>query len=326
MKTGLKLMTGVLVVALLIGAVWYYSGLQTPTKIQENVTEVEQETKPEPITNTISIGTVGRDATKFIKRFQPTADHIAAKLSDEENKYKGKVIIAKTVDDMIDLLKEQKLDLYMESPFTTAFVAEKSGAVPFLRRWKQGVAEYHTVFFVKKESNINALDDFIGKTIAFEAPESTSGYLLPKSYLLQKGFKVVPKGPNVSSAGENSPTITYVFSGEDENTALWVVEGKADIGAFSNIDFEGEETPEALKNQLKVIDRTIDVPRHVVTHRSELDPVRVERIEQILMDMDKDPEGIEILKNFKNTKKYDEIPDKEELFSTINEMLRLSER
>lgn len=77
---------------------------------------------------------------------------------------------------------------------------------------------------------------------------------------------------------------------------------------------------------MKVIDRTIDVPRHVVTHRSELDPVLVERIEQILMDMDKDPEGIEILKNFKNTTKYDEIPDKEELFSTINEMLRLSER
>jgi phosphonate transport system substrate-binding protein len=138
--------------------------------------------------NTIRIGTVDVDAVKQIEKFQPTADYIAAKLSDETTQYRGEVIIPRTVNDMIKLLKEQRIDLYFESPFTIALVDKESGAVPFLLRWKEGVAQYHSVFIVKNSSPINTLNDFVGKTIAFEAPESTSGYLLPKAYLVQKGL------------------------------------------------------------------------------------------------------------------------------------------
>jgi len=67
-------------------------------------------------------------------------------LSDNKTTYKGKVIIAKNIENISYLLREQKLDLYIDSPFPTIIVNEKSGSVPFLRRWKHGVAEYHTVF------------------------------------------------------------------------------------------------------------------------------------------------------------------------------------
>lgn len=308
MSIGQKIGIGFLIAVLVVAAVRYF-----PVNTGQGAKEASEETQPELIMSTISIGTVGEDATKYIKRFQPTADYIAGKLSDEETNYTGKVIIAKTTEDMIELLKEQKIDLYLESPFTTALVAKESGAVPFLRRWKQEVPEYHTVFIVKEDSSINTLADFVGKTIAFEHLESTSGYLLPKAYLIKKGFDL--------SQSPDEDKITYVFTDEDTNTALWVIEGRTDIGAFSNVDFE--ETPENLRAQLKVIDRTFDVPRHMVSHRSELDPALVNRIKQILLDKDKDPEAAEILKNFKNTKKYDEIPDKEELFNTIDEMLTI---
>ena len=108
--------------------------------------------------------------------------------------------------------------------------------------------------------------------------------------------------------------------GEAENTALWVVEEKVNIGALSNVDFEKQ--PESIKAELKIINRTIDVPRHLVSHRSELNITLINKIKQILMDMDKNDEGIETLRNFENTTKYDEIPNKDELFSTIDEMLK----
>jgi hypothetical protein len=66
--------------------------------------------------NTIRIGTVGVDAATQIMIFQPTADYIAASLSNETTQYKGEVIISLTVNDMIKLLKEQGIDLYFESP------------------------------------------------------------------------------------------------------------------------------------------------------------------------------------------------------------------
>ncbi len=119
---------------------------------------------------TISIGTVSEDAVKQIRTFQPTADYIAQKLSTGKTRYEGKVIIAKTIDNISDLLKEQKLDLFFDTPFAATITADKSGSVPFLRRWRDGVPEYHSVFIVRKNSSIKTLNDFYGKTIVFEDP------------------------------------------------------------------------------------------------------------------------------------------------------------
>jgi ABC-type phosphate/phosphonate transport system substrate-binding protein len=300
--------------------------------------------------NTVSVGTIDVDAVKQIIKFQPTADYIASKLGNQTIQYKGIVIIPQTVDDMINMLKQRSIDLYIDSPLTTALVDEESGAIPFLVRWKEGVDQYHSVFIVRKDSPINSSKDFVGKTIAFEAPESTSGYLLPKAYLFQKGFRLIGESAEsylgrFNSIGErptststsskhiynntnfvnNSTAIKYVFAKEDQNIPLWIVEGKADIGVLSNIDLE-QQTPKTIKSQLKVVERTIDVPRHVVSHRSELDPSLVKKITHILLDMDKDPEGIKILNKFDNTTKYEVISNKDQkTLTAINGMLPLLE-
>jgi phosphonate transport system substrate-binding protein len=286
--------------------------------------------QPMKTVNTIRIGTVDVDAVKQIMKFQPTADYIATKITNETTEYKGEVIIPSTVNEMAKLLKEQRVDLYFESPFTIALVDNESGAVPFLLRWKEGVAQYHSIFIVKNNSSIKTLNDFAGKTIAFEAPESTSGYLLPKAYLVQKGFKLVAEpiageSTKNSSNNDDNNIIRYVFAREDQNIPLWVVEGKADIGVISNVDFE-QEVYESVKSQLKIIDRTIDVPRHVVSHRSEMEPALVQKIKDLLLNMDKDPEGIEILRNFDNSTRYEEINNKDQLFRPINNMLQLLEQ
>jgi phosphonate transport system substrate-binding protein len=226
---------------------------------------------------------------------------------------------------MAKLLKEQRVDLYFESPFTIALVDKESGALPFLLRWKEGVAQYHSIFIVKNNLSIKTLNDFAGKTIAFESPESTSGYLLPKAYLFQKGFKLIGEPTKNSTNDDDNNIIRYVFAREDHNIPLWLAEGKADIGAISNVDFE-QGIYESIKSQFKIIDRTIDVPRHVVSHRSEMEPALVQKISDVLLNMDKDPEGIKILRNFENSTRYEEINNKDQLFGPINDMLKLSEQ
>ena len=191
----------------------------------------------------------------------------------------------------------------------------------------------------------------VEKLLLLKSPESTSGYLLPKAYLVQKGFKltgqslesylahgepiITSKGPNINSSkidwsikdesNDGNNTIRYIFAREDHNIPLWVVEGKADIGVLSNVDLE-IETYESIKSQLKIVDRTIDVPRHLVSYRSELEPDLVYKIKNILLNMDKDPEGIKILRNFDNSTKYEEISNKDQLFGPIDNMLPLLEQ
>lgn len=256
------------------------------------------------------IGTIGTDAVKIITSFQPTADYISEKLSNENTKYEGKVMVVKTTDEMIELLQEQKIDLYVESPLTAILISEKSDAIPILYRWKDNTFQYHSVFFVKSGSNIVNLNDLSENTISFEAPESTTGYLLPKSHLIQNG---------VSFDTNTKNDLKYVFSGTDETTSSWVIAEISDIGVMANIDYD--KLPEITKSQLRVIDRTIDVPRHLVLQRSGLDSDISEEIKTILLDMHKDPKGMKILKEFKDTAKYTEIKNKQELTNDIKEIL-----
>ena len=262
----------------------------------QKVEDIQKAEETDTLTRTISIGTIGDDAVTDIKLFQPTADYIAARLSYNGTIYFGKVIIVKNMDNMSNMLKRQELDLYVGTPFPTIMIARKSGIVPFLGQWKNGVAHYHTLFFVRDDSYINSTNDFEGKTIASEDEASTASYLMPKAYLIQKGFKI-------NQTMENS--IKFVFSGGEKNTPVWIIEGKADIGAMNNIAFE--KIPENIKSKLRVIERSIDMPQNIVSYRRDMEPASVEKIQKILLDMDKDPQGIEILKNFENTKKYERI-------------------
>lgn len=255
---------------------------------------------------TISVGTINDNPSEIISRTQPFADYLATKLGNDQNS--GKIIVVKRVEEMDDMLKEQKLDLYFDSPVIGCMESKKTGAIPFLVRWKENVEKYHTVFVVRKDSSINAIDDnMLGKTIAFEGVESTSGYLIPKSYILKKGYEL--------SQNKDEESIRYVFSLNDYTTAYWVSVGKADVGALSNIDFEESGD---LKNELKIIERTYDIPRQIILHRSDMDADTVEKIKNILLSMNNDPQGIHALKIFKDTKKFSELAEKE---SFCNDLL-----
>lgn len=224
------------------------------------------------ITHTITIGTIHRDAAKMTDRFQPMADHIATLLSSDETKYVGKVAVPDSQENMIKLINNNQVDLYFDSPLIGLKINQDAEMSPILYAWKEGVLSYHSVFIVSKNSDIDSLYDIDGKTVIFEDAESTSGYFLPKYHLEQIGYVI-----NTDSSG-----INYKFSLDDENTPIWVLEGKGDVGALSNIDFE--DIPDHIKDKLKIIGKTQDVPRHIVFFRDGLD--NAQKIEQIFLDMD----------------------------------------
>ena len=265
-----------------------------------------------PSDKTISIGTISNDPSKIIQRTQPVVDYIASKHSDEKTQYKGKVIVTKTIADMDEMLINQRIDLYFDSPLIACLESEKTEAVPFLIRWKEGVEKYHSVFFVKEDSTIDRIDErLIGKTIAFEAPESTSGYLIPKAYLVEKGLRI--------SENDNAKSIRSVFSFSDTTTAHWVFSGIIDIGVMSNMDFDS--LSDLQKNELKIIERSFDMPRQLVLHRSDMNSDEVGKIKQILLQMHQDRSGIDSLKNFKNTEKFTDLTEKEDFCYNLFERI-----
>ncbi len=272
------------------------------------ISGLKAEAQTNPNTKTLTLGIVFQDPREPLEEhFRPLVDYVARKLAPEADT-KGRVVVAPTVGQMMKLLEEKRVDFYMESPYATYLINRFGAARLLLRRWKGGIADYRSVIFTSKQSGITRLEDLRGKIIAFEDPGSTSGYLLPKLFLLKKGFSVVEKA---SPAAKVSPVdIGYIFADTDKNIVNLVMQEKVAAGAFSNDDRANLD--EKVNQLISILGESESVPRHLVSVRKDLpEPVRL-GVEQILLSMHRDEEGQTILRKTDNTTKFDSLPGGEE--------------
>lgn len=251
----------------------------------------------------VTIGSISYTPAKEIKQFKPLIDYLYSKL-EAQGIEKVNIRIASNIDEMISLMKSGQVDIYIDSPFPSLQLVESGASKIALRRWKSGVKEYHSVIFVHKDSDIEKITDLKGKLIAFEEPFSTSGYYLPKASLKKNGLRLTEK----SSRHENvaADEIGYIFSEDDANTITWVRKLRVAAGATDNVTFD--KIKSRLKSQLKIIFRSIDVPRQVVSYRKNISPATEVALTRALLDMHKSEYGQQQLQAFKKTARFDKFP------------------
>ena len=261
-----------------------------------------------PEEQAIVLGDISDDPAEVIDGTQPLAIYLA----DQLGKFgitTGRVRIAKSIDEMAELMKNGEVDLYFDSTYPATIVSDTSGANIILRRWRFGVDEYHSVIFASKESGIESLDDLNGQMLAFDAPYSTSGYVLPAVHLTENGLNLVGKPGYGEPVSEDQ--VGFVFSYDDENTLQWVLSDLVQAGATDDYNFD-IAFPQEATEKLVVLVRTGNIPRQVVVARADLDPELLEALIQILLTIDQDESAEAVLKAFQTTK-FDEFPEGIEL-------------
>lgn len=250
----------------------------------------------------LRIGSVNGDPFGEVEVFQPFVDHLAAQLGDDGVTH-GEVVVTSSASDMAAAMADGEVDLYIDSPFPAFGVADDIGGVPLARRWKKGVREYTAVVFTRADSPVQTLDDLHGRVFAAEEPDSTSGFLLPLT-LIGDGRTVVPlRGPDTPVA---PGTVGYVFSGDDDNTVLWVVDGTVDAGLTSRPDYEEIA---AGRDDLRVVAETQPVPRHVVVAGPHVDARLRTAIVDVLLAMEHDDVGSAVLQAFERTTRFEALAD-----------------
>ena len=253
----------------------------------------------------LTLGMVSETNRKEIEEhFREFVRYVARKLSPGRE-IEAKVVTAPTPFELAKLLEQRRVDFYMESAYPTYVINSVQGAGKLLlRRWKSGMAEYYSVIFTSRNSGIKRLDDLKGKTIVFEDPDSTSGYLMPKLFLQRHGLKLKEKtgfDPNAA------PTdVGYVFARTQERLMDSVLTQKSAAGASSNDDFGALD--DRKKSEITQLAQTDRLPRHLVSVRSDFAPALVASLEKILLSMDDDAEGRKILQKSDNTTKFDVLP------------------
>ncbi|HVO91974.1 MAG TPA: PhnD/SsuA/transferrin family substrate-binding protein, partial [Terriglobales bacterium] len=180
----------------------------------------------------ITLGLVSAINQKAIEaHFADFVGYMARKLSPGAD-VKAKVAVAPNVVALAKLLQQKEVDFYFESPYPTYIINNVHGAGKLLlRRWKNGLSEYRSLIFTKKGGAISQLEELRGRIIAFEDPESTSGYFLPKFFLQRNGFKLtqMPHADAAAGAGE----IGYVFAQSMDHLIDLVLTGKVAAATFS---------------------------------------------------------------------------------------------
>ena len=221
----------------------------------------------------------------------------------------AKVIIAPTVFELVKQLEQRRVDFYMESAYPTYTLNYVHNAgKTLLRRWKGGMAEYQSLIITKRDSAVKRLADLRGKTMVFEDPGSTSGYLLAKLFLARNGFKLAEK--RGFDANASPADITYTFAYSRRKLMESVLNKQVAAGAISDDDYAGLDS--ASKSDIAVLAQTEKLPRHLVSVRADLSQQIVARLHDILIAMHDDPEGQKILKKTDQTTKFDRLPGGEE--------------
>lgn len=97
-----------------------------------------------------------------------------------------------------------------------------------------GSIGYYSVMVVRADSDIESLDDMKGKSLGFADPNSTSGFLVPSTFLPQQGYPLETYFGETKFAGGHEQGVLAVLNGEVDAAVTWTSKvGEYDDG-FSN--------------------------------------------------------------------------------------------
>ena len=212
------------------------------------------------------------------------------------------LVIAESVPAMARHLRAGTVDAVVEGVMPTLALERRTGAVePSLLVWRKGQRQYYTVFFVRKDSPVASLGDLTGRTVAFEAPRSTSAFYVPLATLTAHGLEPVP----AEAAARTAESVPYVFADSELNQAYWVQRGKADAGAFNDGDWE--RTPAHVRDDLRIIYKTQPLPRWLLSFRSDTAQEVRRAVIEVLLEMHRDATGRAALQQAERIARFEHL-------------------
>jgi len=154
-------------------------------------------------------------ATEQIRKFGPLTRYLERTL--------GVKVEFTPVNDYpaaVEALVNKQVDLVWFGGFTHVQAQLRSGGkiVPIAQREED--TQFRSVFITQVGSGIKALPDLKGKQVSFGSQSSTSGHLMPRSFLLQAKVDPDKDFKRVAYSGAHDATIASVVGGRVDAAAL----------------------------------------------------------------------------------------------------------
>lgn len=241
--------------------------------------------------------------TELQRKFKPLGDYLEKKLGMKVE-FTPVTDYAASVEGLVN----NKLDMVWFGGFT--FIQAKNRShnqvIPLVQREED--EKFKSVFITTK-ADINTLADLKGKTFTFGSESSTSGHLMPRSYLL--AAKVNP----------DTDMKRIAFSGAHDATVAAVAGGKVDAGALNISVWEKLLAQGKVDTKLvRVFYTTPGYFDYNWTVRADMNPLLRKKLADAFLALDKsNPQDKEIL-DLQRASRF--IPTKAENYNNIEEAAR----
>ncbi len=154
-------------------------------------------------------------ATEQVRKFGPLVKYLERTL--------GTKVEFTPVSDYpaaVEALVNKQVDLVWFGGFTHVQAQIRSGGkvIPIAQREED--TQFRSVFITQTDSGIKQLSDLKGKQVSFGSASSTSGHLMPRSFLLQAGIDPDRDFKRVAFSGAHDATVASVVSGRVDAAAL----------------------------------------------------------------------------------------------------------
>lgn len=217
-----------------------------------------------------------------VEKHRPLVSYLSKKMG-----VNVRLTILSRYGDIIDRFTSRGIDGAFFGVFTGVLAMEKLGVEPIARPVNlDGSTTSQAYVFVRKDSGIKQVRDMRGKRMAFVDKATATGYLYMYALLKENGIS------NIEGFFKE-----YYFTGSHDAAVHAVMDNRADIGiAKENIFNKMILKDPLIRNELNVLYKSPEFPDITFCLKKEIPEATKNKIRDILLNMDKDREGIEVLK------------------------------
>ena len=244
--------------------------------------------KSSPSSKVLRVGfSPAEDAQQVIRNAQPLVEILQKKLGMEVQPF-----VATDYTGVVEALRVGKLDIAFLTPASYVLAKNEANVRVALKSERKGSPFYYAAIITRADSGINSLEDLRGKVFAFGDPVSTSANVFPRKLFHDNGIDPVRDFKNI------------LYAGGHDAIVLAVLNRKVDAGATYANSTDGSDTAWAryLKNpedvkKIRAIAYSEPIPADNLVFSANLDERLGKQIEEIFIELSRDPEGKKMLRD-----------------------------
>jgi len=249
-------------------------------------------------TNSIRLGIISlAPPSKVYAQWQNFSDYLSGQIGQPVE-----IVVPRGFKKIKAAVEEKTVDIFYVNSHIF-YRLKQAGHAKALAQMENlnGSATSKSVIFARKSSHINSLGDLMGQKVAFVAPMGAGGYLAPRALFNHQGINTKTQ-------------LQEEFTKNLSSSIHKVLLGDVKAGTMCGLNFD-LMSKRIETGDLEVIAESDDYPENVIGIRADINKNVMEKLRKIIVNMDKDTEGKEILRSMSKMKikrfvSYDENIEK----------------